>query len=183
MPHLLDKYLFKYEKKEYHKIEINAGVDEIYRSVVNINLKESFIIKFLFKLRGLNRLFSWKKSSTDIGLSGFTQNGFILLAEKTNRYIILGLAGKFWTPAGALKKMPVSDFVNFNENGFAKAVWSFEISEKNGVNILETETRIHCPDRISRLKFSIYWTLIRPFSGLIRKEMLRIVKKSAEKSK
>jgi hypothetical protein len=185
MSELLDNYLPKFEKREYHQLEINTDPDKIYRCIENINLKESFVINLLFSLRGLNRLFSKNKQKNMVnGLQSFTENGFILLNKKPGHHIVLGLIGKFWTIGGALKTFPASDFINYNEIGYARAAWSFEILKiQNGRCLVSTETRIHCPDKRSQRKFSIYWALIQPFSGLIRKEMLRLVKKSAEKSK
>jgi hypothetical protein len=46
--------------------------------------------------------------------------------------------------------------------------------------MLATETRVLCLDDSSRRKFKLYWTLIAPFSGLIRNEALRVVKRAAE---
>jgi len=42
------------------------------------------------------------------------------------------------------------------------------------------EIRIACPDPRSRRKFALYWRLVGPFSGLIRKRMLEIVRDRAE---
>jgi hypothetical protein len=43
-----------------------------------------------------------------------------------------------------------------------------------------TETRIVCTDEASRRAFLRYWRVIRPFSGLIRLEMLRLLRNAAE---
>ena len=45
---------------------------------------------------------------------------------------------------------------------------------------LSTETRIRCFGRSALWKFRLYWTLIAPFSGLIRKAILKRVKIDAE---
>ncbi|ABJ14701.1 hypothetical protein I5G24_21295 [Pseudomonas aeruginosa] len=41
-----------------------------------------------------------------------------------------------------------------------------------GATLLHTETRVFCPDRASRLRFTPYWLAIRPVSGLIRRRLL-----------
>ncbi|MCA4125719.1 hypothetical protein LDY98_05140, partial [Pseudomonas aeruginosa] len=41
-----------------------------------------------------------------------------------------------------------------------------------GATLLHTETRVFCPDRASRLRFTPYWVAIRPVSGLIRRRLL-----------
>ena len=48
------------------------------------------------------------------------------------------------------------------------------------VTLLATETRVLCLDTASRRRFRLYWTLIGPFSGLIRKDILRSIKRQAE---
>jgi len=46
--------------------------------------------------------------------------------------------------------------------------------------ILSTETRVTCGDAASRRKFLLYWSVIRPFSGLIRILLLRALRDAAE---
>ncbi len=50
---------------------------------------------------------------------------------------------------------------------------------QNGGAVLATETRVFCPDRASRRRFTPY--LIRPFSGLIRHRILSVIKGTSEK--
>jgi hypothetical protein len=63
----------------------------------------------------------------------------------------------------------------------AKAVWGFEFQTTAPRQTrLVTETRVHIADPISRHRFGFHWRLIGPFSGLIRQELLRLVKEQAE---
>ena len=94
--------------------------------------------------------------------------------------LLIGLAGKFWTLTGHLQKINSGNFREFDKKGFAKAVWNFSVDESGNETRLTTETRIRCLDDASRRSFGFYWTFIQPFSGLIRNEMLKIVKKKAE---
>ena len=65
--------------------------------------------------------------------------------------------------------------------GTAKAAWNFAVGKSSdGITELRTETRVLCADLVTRRRFRAYWTLIRPFSGLIRKEMLAAVRSAAE---
>ncbi|MCU1338883.1 MAG: hypothetical protein JWO19_4464 [Bryobacterales bacterium] len=50
----------------------------------------------------------------------------------------------------------------------------------DGATELRTETRVLCADVATRRRFGAYWTLIKPFSGLIRLEMLAAVRSAAE---
>lgn len=72
------------------------------------------------------------------------------------------------------------DFCEFEKPGYAKAVWNFSVTEVGSRSRLTTETRIKCLDDESRRSFGRYWTLIRPFSGLVRMEMLRTIKRRVE---
>lgn len=97
-----------------------------------------------------------------------------------NKEVLLGLAGRFWKLSGDLRKIDARSFKEFDERGYAKTVWNFSLDETGGETNLTTETRIKCLDAESRRSFGFYWTVIRPFSGLIRMEMLKIIKRKAE---
>jgi hypothetical protein len=107
---------------------------------------------------------------------------FILLGEKPNEELLLGLVGRFWTLSGELRRLDSEGFRKFNEPGFAKAAWNFSLSERSdGSVLLETETRVCCTNDASRKRFRLYWFVIGVFSGLIRREVLRAVKQNAER--
>jgi hypothetical protein len=53
--------------------------------------------------------------------------------------------------------------------------------DDRGRTVLTTETRVACGDPASRAKFRAYWTVVRPFSGLIRILMLRAVRRECER--
>jgi hypothetical protein len=48
--------------------------------------------------------------------------------------------------------------------------------------LLSTETRIKCFGAAALWKFCLYWSVVGPFSGLIRKAILKKVKTEAESS-
>jgi hypothetical protein len=138
----------------------------------------------LFWLRGLPALLSPNsepEGTPDLTLEGLLQSGFILLAENPPHELVFGTVGQFWTPTGESDDVPDVDaagFQDFDQPGYAKAAANFSlVQQSDGVTRLATETRVRCPDEASRKKFRLYWTLIGPFSGLIRKEMLRLVKR------
>ena len=53
------------------------------------------------------------------------------------------------------------------------------VSDAAGGTRLTTETRVFAPDRSVRRRFALYWTAIRPGSGMIRRMWLRAVKRRA----
>lgn len=94
--------------------------------------------------------------------------------------MVIGLVGKFWTIAGGLQKIDAESFKPFDTAGYAKAVWNFSLDAHGENTRLVTETRIKCLDDDSRRSFGRYWMFIQPFSGLIRMEMLKTIKRRAE---
>lgn len=175
---LIDEFLPTYDFSERHETKIRASAKKVYAAVGATDFSESWVIWGLTSLRGLG----FAGASAKLTLrEGF--DNFAILSERANEEILLGLAGKFWTPFGNLQKVDAGNFKEFNKAGFAKAVWNFSLSEREGETTLKTETRIQCLDEDSRQSFALYWTIIKPFSGLIREEMLRLIKEKAENPK
>lgn len=174
---LIEEFLPEYDFSERHEIDIRASAEKVYSAVDSVNLGESWIIWGLLSLRGLGR-----SSSKTLTLRDMTKEGFAVLGENPNEEILLGLAGKFWTPTGCLQKIDAGNFREFQTKGFAKAAWNFSLTEVDDGKVqLSTETRVRCLGESSLSKFRFYWLFIKPFSGWIRTEMLRIIKQKAEK--
>lgn len=172
METLIDKFLPEYDFAETHDIKVGAPLEIVFSSMNEIDLSDSAVIRWLFFLRGLPR--------KGLKLRDLRKSRFEILGMRENRELLLGLAGKFWTPGGEMQRVNAGNFREFDKKGFAKAVWSFSIDGKENETRLTTETRVRCLDDESRRSFGFYWTLIRPFSGLIRREVLKIIKKQAE---
>ena len=183
---LIDELLPAYDVSEYHQIGIHAPLERVYDAVRALDLSCSRVIRWLFLLRELPAL--WHSSHRgdqrfDLTLDGLLRSGFILLGEKPPQELLLGLVGRFWTPSGDIQRLSVSEFRTFNRPGYAKAAWNFSLSEQeDGTTRLVTQTRVLCLDEASRRRLRLYWVFIRPFSGLIRREMLRSIKSITEDS-
>lgn len=110
--------------------------------------------------------------------------GFTQLDELPVSELVFGLAGKFWRLDGGLRRIPDrAAFRDFSEEGCVKAAWNLAIGATDGVSCdLSTETRIEYFGAAARRKFRLYWTLVGPFSGVLRKSLLSGVKRSAEDS-
>ena len=169
---LIDEFLSEYDFVETHGISIHAGAAEIYRAANETDFTDSFIIRWLFRLRGL--------STENVTLQSLKRSRFEILGESLNREMVVGIVGRFWTIHGDLKKIDAESFKRFDTAGYAKAVWNFSLSPDGAATRLTTETRIKCLDAESRRSFGWYWTFIQPFSGLIRTEILKLIKRKAE---
>ena len=172
---LIDEFLPVYDASERHQIDIHAPVERVYAAVHSLHLGASPLIRWLVRLRG----FSAPPTLTLDGL--LRETSFILLDEKREQELVFGLVGRFWTLSGDNQRLDVAGFHNFAQPGYAKAAWNFLVSRKDAnTTRVATETRVYCLDSGSRWRFRLYWALIRPFSGLIRRSALRLLKEKAE---
>ena len=169
---LIDEFLPEYDFVETHSISIDAGAADVFKAANEVDFSESFIVRWLLRLRGM--------SGEAVSLRNLEYSRFKILGEVVNKEVLIGLAGRFWLPWGDLQKVDASNFREFDKEGYAKAVWNFSLESSNGETRLTTETRIRCLDDGSRRSFGFYWTFIQPFSGLIRMEMLKTIRRRAE---
>jgi hypothetical protein len=176
---LIDDFLPKYDVSERHRTTVRAPVEQVYAAVRRLDISRARLSMFLFRLRGLP---AGSSAPYCFNLSDLLKMRFILLGERENEELLLGLVGRFWTPSGELRRLDKEGYRNFQVPGFAKAAWNFSLSEQDGGRVLlETETRVYCTDDSSRRRFRFYWFFIGAFSGLIRREILQAVKQNAER--
>lgn len=177
----IDRYLAVYDVRTAHATEVDATPTETYRAVRDLDLGRSLPIAALFALRGLPHLVTGKvRPSRSITLQTVLQAGFTVLEEQPPNEFVMGAVGRFWRPDSGLVSITPEEFRPFDEPGYAKAALSFRVEERGGGSLLATETRVACIDASARRKFSVYWRVIGPFSGLIRRLMLDQVKRRAE---
>ncbi len=181
---LIDNWLPEFDVSAHYSVDIKASCDDIYASARRLDVTPSPIVKALFSIRSFPAFFRSRKNSRPLGftLDGLLKNGFILLEENPPHEIVLGVVGQFWRLSGGIQRMDAQQYAAFHEEGFAKAVWNFHLLQaSDGKTILSTETRVLCTNAASKRKFIPYWTLVAPFSGLIRREMLRTIKRQVER--
>jgi hypothetical protein len=180
---LIDSFAPNPDTVEIHRIAINASPEVVYRALWTADLGNP-VIKLLLVLRMLPGFISRGSRSLprnqNITLQTLIDSQFGLLAEEPNHEVLLGVTGRFWRPTGNLSPFDRASFNSPVPPGIARAVWSFTVEPgDNGQTILSTETRVTCGDRRTRRKFRAYWFFVRPFSGLIRRIMLRAVRQSS----
>ena len=182
--HLIDKYLPEYQFSEHHQIEVNAKPDVVFNVAKELDISGCFVSKILFGIRSVPYLFTKTDQKKPLlNLSAFLDGGFTLLEEDPPQEYVLGIVGQFWKPLPTIKKLTPGDFTAFTEPNFAKAAWNFRISGNPTLprSHLSTTTRIFCPPRY-RGVMKIYWAAIQVFSGLVRKDILKQLKRISERS-
>jgi hypothetical protein len=147
---------------------VDAAPDAVFAAIRSVTLAETPIARTLMRLRGM-RAGSVRPLVEEMDAEGFAQ-----VAEEPLREVVYAAIGQPWKPLGG-KRAHAGDFRTFSDPGYAKLGFNFRL--ENGV--LSTETRVLLTDERSRKLFRRYWLVIRPFSGLIRREWLRAIAQRA----
>ena len=186
---LLDSFMPLYHFNEVHSIRIHAPPDRIFRAIKALTLPEIRLAHILFWIRALPARLRGKRAARPIPakpiLEVAADSNFLLLAEETNRELVLGTIGQFWRLEGGegISISNPQEFLAFDRPEYAKAALNFYIDRHHSVSwaSLRTETRIYVPDPVTRRKFATYWRVIYPGSALLRRMWLRAIKRRAER--
>ncbi len=181
---LIDCFLPAGEVSSRHEVEVRAPAERVWAAARSLDLAGSPVVRALFALRSLPGILSRKsvaRRGLGMDMDGLLKTGFVILAEAPGEEIVLGLVGRFWTPNGGIVRVDPAEFAAFDRPGYAVAAWNFTVrGPAAGPVRLATETRVRLTDPSSRRRFRAYWTVVGPFSGLIRREMLRTIRNAAE---
>jgi hypothetical protein len=170
----------RYECHERHELWVPAPPPVAYEAVKAVSASEIRLIGPLMRLRMLGR---WPgRLDTRAPLLGsLEQGGFVRLAERQDEEVVYGAIGRFWRPTGN-RPIAVESFAGFAEPGYAKAAMNFAVGAERGGTRITTETRILGTDPEASRKFRLYWLLIRPGSGAIRRSWLKAIQRRLEQT-
>jgi hypothetical protein len=148
MPLLIDKYIEQYQYSARYEKNINASAKDCFLAAKHLDISPSLVTRLLLRLRGL----PYKNAS----LQDFIKNMCFTYKEED----------------------PYNEFIIDASQKGMKIYWNFYFKEISPTQtIVGTETRIYCLTLKTKRKFSLYWFFVKPFSGLIRKEILRMIEK------
>ena len=105
-----------------------------------------------------------------------------LLHADPPRYAAAAAIGRPWQlrPERGPEALSLSDVLTFDDPGWLKYGMDFTLTPKSRDRTRVTTTTLCQPtDAYARRRFAPYWRLIRPFSGLVRREMLSAVARQA----
>ena len=171
---LLDRFLPHCDFFERHSTFVRATPERVYAVLRTAELPSHPIVRTLLTLRGM------KRTAKSMSLESLLHGGFALLAEDPPREIVLGVQGPFWKPSCKLHEIDAGSFLTPVPSGTARGAWNFLVEHSGDGARVTTETRVLCADD-ARMKFRLYWLVVRPFSGLLRRLMLRAIRKEAER--
>jgi hypothetical protein len=180
---ILDEQLPRWDVRERHSIRIAAPPEVALQAAREVTAREVPELIVLMGLRTLPAVLTGRRRPGDGPLlDGFTAMGFAPLGESATEFAYGGV-GRFWTPSGGLRRVGAAEFAGFAEPGYAKAGFDFRVAPDGpGASVLSTETRVLATDAAARRRFRLYWLVVRPGSGLIRRGWLRAIRKRAERS-
>jgi hypothetical protein len=180
----LDEFAPAYQFNEFHSLRVNASPERVYAAVKAVTADEILFFQTLTWIRRGGRPMPpsiLNAPGHQPLLDVATRTSFLLLAEDSNREIVLGsavLVPRGWRPT---RQPTPEDFKSLHAPGFALASMNFLV-EPSGVNesLVTTETRVYATDPAAAAKFARYWRVIYPGSALIRRMWLRAIKRHAE---
>lgn len=169
----LDELLPVYDFRERHSTRVSAPPAAALAAAKDATPREMPGVGLLFLLRGI-------RSARDRPLAAqMVERGFASLVE-TEDELVLGYVGRPWRATGGpRRRLARADWAAFDEPGYAKAAMSFRASATGDGTLLETETRVRLTDGAARRRFRLYWLLIRPWSGFLRRSWLRAARRRA----
>ena len=181
---LIDDFMPTFDVSERHHTLALAPAERTYEAVRRVDLARSRVVRGLFATRGIPGLLRARRRRPPrtMTIDDLIAAGFVWLGEEPEREFVLGLVGTFWKPGGGVRRIEPREFPAFDEPGQAKAVWNFRvIPDGDERTFISTETRVRVPDDASRRKFLLYWAVVGPFSALVRKQALALIKRDAER--
>lgn len=175
----LDDFLPRFNFSERHSIDISAPVSRIMNAVAAWRNEDDPLVRAAIRLREMPaRLFGCGRQR-HLDLTDFT-----VLERRGDTALIYGLIGAFWQADYGLCDIPSTDaFLTPRHDDVCKLALGFSIQQgPHGTRRLVTETRVLCVTDRARRRFTPYWYLIRPVSGLIRRRMLTAIREQSETS-
>jgi hypothetical protein len=180
---VLDEFLPAYDVNEVHTIATTAQPGAVMDAVRTVTAREVPLLVALMAIRTVPALLSLRRvPRRGPLLEDMRRAGFVSLSEAPDE-LVLGVVGRFWTPSGGVRRIEPGEFGGFDEAGFAKAVFNFEVEPTDRGTLMRTETRILATDERARRRFGLYWRIVQPGSGLIRIAWLRAIRRRAERTR
>jgi len=153
--HLVDSWIGPNARRvKQHEVVLYAPPPRAYRAVLELPLSDLPVTRALFLLRGI----SHERDMTVREL--FTSPPFRLLEEQA----------------------PVEIVFEISRRQF-RAVTNFRFDSQGSAVRVQTVTWVETWSWPARTVFAVYWLFVGPFSGLIRRELLRAAQRRAGRVK
>ncbi|HEY4993935.1 MAG TPA: hypothetical protein VII33_17820 [Nakamurella sp.] len=163
----LDDFLPNFDFGERHQRHIQASPESAWRALTEITLGQLSITRPLVAVRNLG------SSGSRLDQPLFRHGPLTMVLMNAPWYAVGGFISRPWQRSPTRQAITsLDELMAFDEPGWAVCLTDFRLRPTDRGTLLTTETRVACTDRRARRRFRLYWLLIRPFSGLIRRDML-----------
>jgi ribosomal protein S18 acetylase RimI-like enzyme len=164
-PPAIDRWLPAYDVAERHEREVALPPEQALVHALTSPAAFGRTVRALVALRGMRPAGSLE--------AFFAAHGFVVL-ERTPTQWVAGMAGRPWRPSGSLLDVrSPEEWRAAAAPGTIRAVADFRAEPLGaGRSLLVTETRVAAADAGARRRFAAYWTVVGPFSKLIRRRWL-----------
>jgi hypothetical protein len=168
---------------ERHELRIAAPPAAVWEALQDIRLADGALSRTLMGIRLLPARLAGRRSRMASGR--LLEEGPVpVLGTDPGRSVVAGGAMQPWKLTGG-DDPPVLDAAQlraFAQPGWVKAALDFVLEPDGDGTRVSTETRVRATDASTRVRFGVYWKLIRVGSGLIRRDLLRAIARRATAS-
>jgi hypothetical protein len=189
MSAVLDEVLPVYRHRERHATQIAAAPEAVWGALHAVSNDELRLTRVLMSTRALPARLPGGRmpgggGQADRGfVEAFLERGFRELRLDPPWTLVAGAATQSWRLRGGetADVVDLDGFRAFARPGFILIATSFELEALGDGTRLSSETRVQPTDAAAARAFRPYWWAIRGGSGLIRRDVLRAVRRRAER--
>jgi len=175
LPMLLDAWMPEFDVAARYDAAVDAPPERVWRAIQEMRSGDLPLVRWLMALRRLD----FRRPPQIPVLEAMTREGFLVLEQRQNDEVVIGVAGRFWTHSGGIVRMASPEaWRNYAAVGSARSAMNFRLE---GGRVI-TETRVQTFGASARRSFRLYWTLVGPFSGLIRRAFLAEIRRRARRA-
>jgi hypothetical protein len=180
---LIERFIPKAQVRESHEIEVRAPADVVMDVAERFDLMSIPAVFAIFRLR--SRIMGATPPSRD-DLDGVVEAtkriGWVELARRPGRQLVMGAAVQPWLPAPVFEPVPPDRFLDYAEPDHVRIVWTFEAEPVGpSKSRFRTETRVEPTDETARRRFRWYWMRTGIGIVLIRWLTLPAIRREAER--
>ena len=191
---MLDELLPTASSGNSTSVEIGASPDQVWRALNELTFGECRFTGALMAVRSIPSVISRRGAlgrrrrdpspdrPTTI-VAAMTSSRFRLLHHDPPRLLVIGIIGQFWKLSGGVdvEITDAREFQDFDDPGYVKSAIDFAVEPTASGARLSTKTRNQATDETAARSFARYWKLIGWGSKVTRMDILRAVKRRAER--
>lgn len=182
MPAVLDHFIPHSDAGGRHEITVHAPADLVLRTARNFDIQSIPMIRAIFWLRG-KMLGARARAMPRAGLVANMQGlGWGRLAEEPGHFFVAGAVCQPWLADVVFSPIAPERFADYAEPDQVKIAWTLEADNLGpALSRFATETRVAATGEQARIKFRRYWRVFGIGIVLIRKLLLPVLRREAER--